>query len=148
MDRVMYACMFPLRRCSVTLPCLSIPCDRPCCLSATVEGPAPSVLPALQNDGRPRSFKRSNVAAHIFVSSPAIEKSWTTAFVGDSPIEGLKQHITTQLQSELQTPEPYCSIIQSSGMGGLLDEFSTDHFMIRLTCVIPKVEVCRISLTI
>jgi hypothetical protein len=77
---------------------------------------------------------RSNVAAHIFVLSSAIEKSWEATFVGDSPIEGLKDHIITQL-SKPRKPEPYgryCSIIQSSGMGKsrLLDELSKMHFMI------------------
>jgi len=97
------------------------------------------------------------VAAHIFVLSSAIEKSWTAAFVGDEdlnigesprpggPIEGLKQHIMTQLQAERQSPEPYgryCSIIQSSGMGKsrLLDQFSTKYFMIPINLRDPKAQ--------
>jgi hypothetical protein len=81
---------------------------------------------------------RSNVAAHIFVLSSAIEKSWKATFVGDSPIEGLKDHIITQLRGARKTKQKielygrYCSIIQSSGMGKsrLLDELSKTHFMI------------------
>jgi hypothetical protein len=77
---------------------------------------------------------RSNVAAHIFVLSSAIEKSWEAIFVGKTPIECLKQHIIAQL-SVSGKPKPYgryCSIIQSSGMGKsrLLDELSKTHFMI------------------
>jgi hypothetical protein len=79
---------------------------------------------------------RSNVAARIFVLSPAIERSWNVTFVGDSPIQGLKTHISTQLRLDgSRIPKPYgryCSIIQSSGMGKsrLLDELSRKHFMI------------------
>ena len=48
---------------SVTLPCPSISCNHPCCLPATVECSVPRVRPALQNDGRPQSFKRGS--SHI-----------------------------------------------------------------------------------
>jgi len=48
---------------AVSLPCPSISCNHPCCLPATVECSAPRVLPALQNDGRPQSFKRGS--SHI-----------------------------------------------------------------------------------
>jgi hypothetical protein len=61
----------------------------------------------------------------------AIEKSWNAEYIDKSPLDGLKWHISEQL--DLGKPYGhFCIIIQSSGMGKLqlLDEHSKNYFMI------------------
>src|SRR6266702_7656149 len=67
----------------------------------------------------------------------ATENSWTAAFIGTSPIKGLKLHVIEQLNLGVSKLTQrafgrYCSIVQSSGMGKsrLLDELSKDFFLI------------------
>ena len=78
----------------------------------------------------------SNVVPPV-TSSLAIENSWTTAFVGQSPLNGLRDHILQLLESEIWVSgmpiyERYCPIVQSSRMGKLrlIDEFSKKYFLI------------------
>jgi len=75
------------------------------------------------------------MTAHLNVL--AIEDSWTAAFVGTSPLKGLKEHVVEQLNlGKSKATKPaygrYCSIVQSSGMGKsrLLDELSKEFFLI------------------
>jgi hypothetical protein len=61
----------------------------------------------------------------------AVEKSWNAEYIDKSPLNGLKWHISEQL--DLGKPYGrFCTIIQSSGMGKsrLLDEHSKNYFMI------------------
>ena len=76
--------------------------------------------------------------------SLAVEKSWSVDYVGQNPLQGLRLHISKQLDLEMSPKTEvyarYCSIVQSSGMGKsrLLDEFSKNYFMIPINLRGPK----------
>ncbi|SRR6266404_2158519 len=77
----------------------------------------------------PPPFAPFHVITHfIFL---ALVKSWDTPFIGKRALEALEQHVVGVTRSAMRYA-PYCSIIQSSGMGKsrLLDEFSKNHFLI------------------
>lgn len=61
----------------------------------------------------------------------AIIDSWEVPFIGTSALEALEQHVVDVI-SQRASYGPYCSIVQSSGMGKsrLLDEFSKTNFVI------------------
>ncbi|KAH9065663.1 hypothetical protein EDB87DRAFT_1592316, partial [Lactarius vividus] len=61
----------------------------------------------------------------------AVTESWKTPFIGKRVLQALEQHIIGERKKPLAY-DPYCSIVQSSGMGNsrLLDEFSKNHFLI------------------
>src|SRR5260370_26358256 len=61
----------------------------------------------------------------------AIIDSWEVPFVGTSALEALEQYVVDVI-SQRTSYGPYCSIVQSSGMGKsrLLDEFSKTNFVI------------------
>ncbi|KAH9081594.1 hypothetical protein EDB83DRAFT_2283085 [Lactarius deliciosus] len=59
-----------------------------------------------------------------------VTRSWQAPFIGEHALEALKLHVVEQKKK--WTYGPYCSIVQSSGMGKsrLLDEFSRTNFLI------------------
>ncbi|KAH9161163.1 hypothetical protein EDB89DRAFT_1914070 [Lactarius sanguifluus] len=61
----------------------------------------------------------------------AVTESWKMPFIGDRVLRALEQHIIRE-KNKMLAYGPYCSIVQSSGMGKshLLDEFSKNHFLI------------------
>ncbi|KAI0253843.1 hypothetical protein BJV78DRAFT_133573 [Lactifluus subvellereus] len=64
-------------------------------------------------------------------SEQVVELSWTADFVNQDALEGLERHVIQQM-AERHNYAPFCSIVQSSGMGKsrLVDEFSKVHFLI------------------
>jgi hypothetical protein len=61
-------------------------------------------------------------------------KSWEAPFVGTGALDALEQHVKGVI-SQRDAYAPYCSIVQSSGMGKsrLLHEFSRTQFVIPIT---------------
>ncbi|KAH9039905.1 hypothetical protein EDB84DRAFT_1019205 [Lactarius hengduanensis] len=61
----------------------------------------------------------------------AVTKSWKVQFIGDRVLLALGRHVIAE-RCKPSAYGPYCSIVQSSGMGKsrLLDEFSKNHFLI------------------
>ncbi|KAH9082104.1 hypothetical protein EDB83DRAFT_613711 [Lactarius deliciosus] len=61
----------------------------------------------------------------------AVARSWLSPFAGEQVLEALAEHIVEERRKE-GTYAPFCSIVQSSGMGKsrLVDEFSKTNFLI------------------
>ncbi|KAH8988894.1 hypothetical protein EDB92DRAFT_2068305 [Lactarius akahatsu] len=61
----------------------------------------------------------------------AVARSWLSPFAGEHVLEALAKHVVEERRKE-GTYAPFCSIVQSSGMGKsrLVDEFSKTHFLI------------------
>ncbi|KAH9175259.1 hypothetical protein EDB89DRAFT_2092796 [Lactarius sanguifluus] len=68
---------------------------------------------------------------HRKYQEEAVTKSWKAQFVGDRVLLALRRHVIVEKRKP-SAYGPYCSIVQSSGMGKsrLLDEFSKNHFLI------------------
>ncbi|KAH8998873.1 hypothetical protein EDB86DRAFT_3075930 [Lactarius hatsudake] len=68
---------------------------------------------------------------HRKYQEEAVTKSWKAQFFGDRVLSALGQHVIVEKRKP-SAYGPYCSIVQSSGMGKsrLLDEFSKNHFLI------------------
>ncbi|KAH9044421.1 hypothetical protein EDB85DRAFT_1884938 [Lactarius pseudohatsudake] len=66
-----------------------------------------------------------------------IMRSWQVPFIGEHALKALKLHVVKQKKK--WTYGPYCSIVQSSGMGKLhlLDEFSQTNFLIPINLCKP-----------
>ncbi|KAH9019831.1 hypothetical protein EDB85DRAFT_1896484 [Lactarius pseudohatsudake] len=61
----------------------------------------------------------------------AVARSWLSPFAGEHVLEALAKHVVEERRKE-GTYAPFCSIVQSSGMGKsrLVDEFSKTNFLI------------------
>ena len=75
-----------------------------------------------------RAHTYNIIARSVF---SAVIKSWDTPFIGERALKALEKHII-HVKNKASAYAPYCSIVQSSGMGKsrLLDEFSKKHFLI------------------
>ncbi|KAI0253835.1 hypothetical protein BJV78DRAFT_1359880 [Lactifluus subvellereus] len=84
----------------------------------------------LSEQGKSQKLRRGSVPECRF-GCLAAERSWTAEFVDEAALEGLGRHVSQQM-AKMENYAPFCSIVQSSGMGKsrLLDEFSKDHFLI------------------
>jgi hypothetical protein len=60
-------------------------------------------------------------------------RSWETPFIGTTTLRALEEHVLEVVSNELLYG-PYCSIVQSSGMGKsrLVDQFAKTNFLIPL----------------
>jgi hypothetical protein len=72
--------------------------------------------------------RRNHVPFYI-----AIMRSWQTPFIGTRTLRALEEHVVELVSNELSYG-PYCSIVQSSGMGKsrLVDQFAKTNFLIPL----------------
>ncbi|KAH8997240.1 hypothetical protein EDB92DRAFT_1395872 [Lactarius akahatsu] len=67
--------------------------------------------------------------------------TWRAPFIGEHALEALELHVIEQ-KTKSESYGPYCSIVQSSGMGKsrLLDEFSRSNFLIPINLRKPGTE--------
>ncbi|KAH8992520.1 hypothetical protein EDB92DRAFT_1858291 [Lactarius akahatsu] len=79
----------------------------------------------------PDDLTSSKIGVHRKYQEEAVTKSWKVPFIGDRALQALEWHVIEE-KNKAMAYGPYCSIVQSSGMGKsrLLDEFSKNHFLI------------------
>ncbi|KAH9178638.1 hypothetical protein EDB89DRAFT_1927631 [Lactarius sanguifluus] len=79
----------------------------------------------------PNDLTSGKIGFRCKYQEEAVMESWKVPFIGGRVLRALEQHVIEE-RSKQSTYGPYCSIVQSSGMGKsrLLDEFSKNHFLI------------------
>ncbi|KAH8990142.1 hypothetical protein EDB86DRAFT_3104146 [Lactarius hatsudake] len=93
--------------------------------------PQPIYVMSRSTANDPDDLTSSKIGIRRKYQEEAVMESWKVPFIGGPVLRALEQHVIEE-RSKQSTYGPYCSIVQSSGMGKsrLLDEFSKNHFLI------------------